>query len=119
MFADGISKGMGDCFAENLPEGLTTAPLVILKRLDRLKKAGEAIGKVGSIYAIYEDIKAYDPTADPYEVGKWLGKMICDGKDLGDVVEQRKKLGPGQEPPAELTLKEPPPEDTQPIPPSK
>ena len=91
MFADGISKGMGDCFAENLPSDLATAPLAVIKRLERLRKAIEIIGKAGSIYAIYEDIKAYDPTADPYETGKWLGKLICDGKDLREAVKQKKK----------------------------
>lgn len=69
MFADGMSKGMSDCFAENLPGDLATAPLAVIKRLERLRKAVEIIGKAGSIYAIYEDIKAYDPAADPYETG--------------------------------------------------
>lgn len=91
MFADGISKGMGDCFAENLPSDLATAPLAVIKRLERLRKAVEIIGKAGSIYAIYEDINAYDPAADPYETGKWLGKLICDGKDLREAVNHRKK----------------------------
>ena len=102
MFADGVSKGMSDCFAENLPMDMATAPLAVLKRLERLKKAVEVVGKAGSIYAIYEDIKAYDPTADPYDTGKWLGKLICDGKDLREVVKQRKKPGP-QEPPGKPT----------------
>lgn len=101
MFADGVSKGMGDCFADNLPMDLATAPLAVIKRLERLKKAVEVIGRASSIYAIYEDIKAYDPTADPYEIGKWLGKLICDGKDLGQLVKQKKKLGPEPEPPTE------------------
>lgn len=118
MFADGVSKGMSDCFAENLPMDMATAPLAVLKRLERLKKAVEVVGKAGSIYAIYEDIKAYDPTADPYEVGKWLGKLICDGKDLRELVKQRKKPGPGQQPPGEPTLHEPSQEDPQPAPPS-
>ena len=86
MFADGMSKGMSDCFAENLPSDLATAPLAVIKRLERLRKAVEIIGKAGSIYAIYEDIKAYDPAADPYETGKWLGKLICDGKGLRETV---------------------------------
>ena len=119
MFADGISKGMSDCFAENLPMDMATAPLAVLKRLERLKKAVEVVGKAGSIYAIYEDIKAYDPTADPYEVGKWLGKLICDGKDLRELVKQKKKTGPGQEQPGESTPHEPSPEDTSPVPPSQ
>lgn len=100
MFADGISKGMGDCFAENLPTDLATAPLAVIKRLERLRKAVEIIGKAGSIYAIYEDIKAYDPTADPYETGKWLGKLICDGKDLREAVNQKKKPGAGKHEPS-------------------
>jgi hypothetical protein len=108
MFADGISKGMADCFAENLPVDMATAPLAVLKRLERLKKAVEVVGKAGSIYAIYEDIKAYDPTADPYEVGKWLGKLICDGKDLREVVKQRKKPVP-EEPSTAPTPTEPAP----------
>ena len=115
MFADGVSKGMSDCFAENLPMDMATAPLAVLKRLERLKKAIEVIGKAGSIYAIYEDLKAYDPTADPYEIGKWLGKLICDVKDLGEVVKQRKKPLPGQEP----APTEPSPGETPPVPPSE
>lgn len=93
MFADGVSKGMGDCFAENLPSDLATAPLAVIKRLERLRKAVEIIGKAGSIYAIYEDIKTYDPTADPYETGKWLGKLICDGKDLREAVKHKQNAG--------------------------
>ncbi len=119
MFADGISKGMSDCFAENLPMDMATAPLAVLKRLERLKKAVEVVGAAGSIYAIYEDIKAYDPTADPYDTGKWLGKLICDGKDLREVVKQRKKQGPGKESPGEPAPKEPSPDDTPPVPPSQ
>jgi len=118
MFADGISKGMADCFADNLPMDMATAPLAVLKRLERLKKAVEVVGKAGSVYAIYEDIKAYDPTADPYEVGKWLGKLICDGKDLRELVKQKKKPGPRQEPPSGPTPHEPSPEEPA-APPSK
>ena len=99
MFADGVSKGMGDCFAENLPGDLATAPLAVIKRLERIKKAVEIIGKAGSVYAIYEDLKSYDPTADPYETGKWLGKLICDGKDLREAVKQRKKSTSEHTPP--------------------
>ena len=111
MFADGVSKGMGDCFAENLPGDLATAPLAVIKRLERIKKAVEVIGKAGSIYAMYEDIKAYDPTADPYETGKWLGKLICDGKDLGEVVKRRKKPISGENPPSDTLPKQPSPEE--------
>lgn len=111
MFADGVSKGMSDCFAENLPMDMATAPLAVIKKLERLKKAVEVIGKAGSIYAIYEDIKAYDPTADPYVTGKWLGKLICDGKDLDQLVKQKKKLGPEPEPPSEPTHNDPSPEE--------
>lgn len=101
MFADGFSKGIGDCFAENLPGDLATAPLAVLKRLERIKKAVEVIGKFGSLYAVYEDIKAYDPNADPYETGRWLGKLVCDGRDLGEVLKQRSKPGAGNNAPHE------------------
>ncbi len=111
VFADGMSKGMADCFQENLPADLATAPLVILKRLERLKKAVEVIGKAGSLYAIYEDIQAYDPTADPYKVGKWLGKLICDGKDLNQLVKQKTKPRPGQQPASEPGPTKPSPEE--------
>ena len=112
IFADGISKGMADCFQENLPADLATAPLVILKRLERLKKAVETIGKAGSIYAVYEDIKAYDLTADPYEVGKWLGKLICDGKDLKQLIKQKTKPHPGQQPASRPGPTQPSPEES-------
>ncbi len=111
VFADGMSKGMADCFQENLPADLATAPLTILKRLERLRKAVEVIGKAGSLYAIYEDIQAYDPTADPYEVGKWLGKLICDGKDLNQLVKRKTKPRPGQPPASEPDLAQPSPEE--------
>lgn len=118
MFADGVSKGMSDCFAENLPSDLATAPLAVIKRLERIKKAVEIIGKAGSIYAIYEDLKSYDPTADPYDTGKWLGKLICDGKDLREAVKQRKKPTTENKP-SETEPKQSPPEDSSPTQPSK
>lgn len=118
MFADGVSKGISDCFAENLPSDLATAPLAVIKRLERIKKAVEIIGKAGSIYAIYEDLRSYDPTADPYETGKWLGKLICDGKDLREAVKQRKKPTTENKP-SEPEPKQSPPEDSSPKQPSK
>ncbi len=119
MFADGMSKGMGDCFAENLPTDLATAPLAVIKRLERLRKAVEIIGKAGSIYAIYEDINAYDPRADPYETGKWLGKLICDGKDLREAVHQRKKAGAEKQEPPETPPHQPAQDDNSPNPPAQ
>lgn len=82
------SQGQHDQFAVGGAHRWFDNPLAIIKRLEQIKKAVEVIGKAGSIYAIYEDIKSYDPTADPYETGKWLGKLICDGKDLGDMAGQ-------------------------------
>jgi len=111
MFADGVSKGMADCFADNLPMDMATAPLAVLKRLERLKKAVEVIGKIGSIYTVYEDIKAYDPTADPYVTGKWLGKLICDGKDLDQLLKHKTKLGPEAGTTAEPSPTQPSPEE--------
>lgn len=114
MFADGFSKGLGDCFAENLPGDLATAPLAAIKRLERIKQAIEVVSRFGSIYAIYEDIKAYNPNADPYETGRWLGKLVCDGKDLGDVLKQRPKPGTGTEPPHDHAAPNPPPKNDPP-----
>ncbi len=94
MFADGASKGVAECFEQDLsPENVVTGAL--LGRLKKFERAGKAVmllGKANNLASIYEQLRQFNPNMNDYQLGKYLATLLCEGRDLADI-DPRKRPG--------------------------
>jgi hypothetical protein len=117
MFADGTSKGLADCFEEDVkPENLVTGVLLgKLKKFERIGKAVSTIGKANNLASIYEQLRQFNPNMNDYQLGRYLARLVCEGRDLADIggLHRRNSHGsdsgkPDQSPGVEGGHKKPP-----------
>jgi len=87
MFADGTSKGLADCFEEDVkPENIITGVLLgKLKKFERIGKAVSTIGKANNLASIYEQLRQFNPSMNDYQLGRYLARLVCEGRDLADI----------------------------------
>lgn len=87
MFADGTSKGLADCFEEDVkPENIVMGALLgKLKKFERIGKAVSTIGKANNLASMYEQLRQFNPTMSDYQLGRYLARLVCEGRDLTDI----------------------------------
>ena len=96
MFADGASKGVAECFEQDLtPENVITGAL--LGRLKKFERAGKAVmllGKANNLASIYEQLRQFNPDMNDYQLGKYLATLLCEGRDLADIGPRKRPGSP-------------------------
>jgi hypothetical protein len=103
MFADGTSKGLADCFEEDVkPENMLMGALLgKLKKFERIGKAVSTFGKANNLASIYEQVRQFNPNMTDYQLGRYLARLVCEGRDLADIGggHRRNTHGPDPEKP--------------------
>lgn len=87
LFADGTSKGIAECFEEDVkPENILTGAVIgRLKKFQRIGQAVSTIGKANNLASIYDQLRQFDPTMNDYQLGRYLARLLCEGRDLPDI----------------------------------
>jgi hypothetical protein len=87
MFADGTSKGLADCFEEDVkPENLVAGAILgKLKKFQRVGQAVSTLGKANNLASIYEQLRQFNPNMNDYQLGRYLARLLCEGRDLAEL----------------------------------